>query len=161
MFTKEEVLKYKTLECFDNDDCPKNVKCRNDLCNTRFFCQNDDCLVPSEKMTYEYNLDINTCKSSNGTEIILESCPEEARNQEKCFTRYCETNDNCYSLKCINSTCIANETLSPMYIYFIQIKCTVENLLKKVVHQMKNVLQAFVMNIISVLKLLNLGSFIL
>jgi len=112
VYTKEEVLKYKPSKCKNDKECPTNVKCMNGHCNTLFFCQNDECKEQREGMSYEYNLDINTYKSSNTTDLILESCPEEARNQEKCFTRYCETDDNCYSNKCINNTCIANKDIT-------------------------------------------------
>jgi len=112
IYKKEEVLKYKPPNCNDDKECPNNVKCMKGYCNTIFFCQNDDCKEQREGMSYEYHLDVNTYKSSNTTDLILESCPEEARNIGKCFTRYCEKDENCYSNKCINNTCIANKDIT-------------------------------------------------
>jgi len=109
---KEKVLKVIPPQCKEDKDCSGNVYCSNGYCNIRYFCQNDDCIEQKEGISFEYNLNVNTYKNSNTTDLILESCPEEARNKEKCFTRYCIENDNCYSKKCLNNTCIANKDIT-------------------------------------------------
>ncbi|ORX51027.1 hypothetical protein BCR36DRAFT_583102 [Piromyces finnis] len=69
-------------------------------------------------MTFEYYIKKDEYQYSNTTELILESCPEEERNNEKCFTRYCIENNDCYSYKCVNNTCIINEDFTTYHCFF-------------------------------------------
>jgi len=116
---KEDVLKKEIQYCKGNNDCPEGVECSFGFCNVHYFCHNDDCIEKKEGMSFDNTVTVDDYKYNNTTDLILESCTEEARNIEKCFTRYCTENSNCYSNKCVNNTCIVNDSFTTYQCSFI------------------------------------------
>jgi len=116
--SKEKVLSLKAPKCTENKDCPESVDCFDGFCNILYYCHNEECTEIKEGMSFRSDGNLENYKFYNTTDLILESCPEDARNIEKCFTRYCLNDSNCYSNKCFNNTCIINNQ-------FITTSCSV------------------------------------
>jgi len=106
--SKEKILSLKATKCTENKDCPESVEFYNGICHARYYCHNEECIEIKEGMSFRSDANLENYKFYNTTDLILESCPEDARNIEKCFTRYCLNDSNCYSNKCFNNTCIIN-----------------------------------------------------
>lgn len=114
--TKDDVLKLKPEKCIEDKECAhtKSKLCFDGFCRRVFYCHNNECIEEENKgMSHEYYITKDNYQDySNTTDLILESCPEKARNIEKCFTRSCSKDNDCYSNKCLNNTCIENTSFT-------------------------------------------------
>jgi len=111
IISKEEVLKIKAVKCKEDKECDKSI-CWRGFCDNTFYCHDNECIRQTEDMTFDSGITVDNYKNSHTTTLILESCPEEVRKIEKCYTRFCEKDSNCFSNKCFNNTCIANKDIT-------------------------------------------------
>ncbi|ORY54779.1 hypothetical protein LY90DRAFT_669846 [Neocallimastix californiae] len=109
--SKEEILKSIPQTCTEDKECSPGNVCYKNFCHRIFYCQNNECIEKENGMSFNETITQDNYLDAKTTDLILESCPEEARKIEKCFTRFCSNNSNCYSNICQEGTCIANSTI--------------------------------------------------
>ncbi|ORX76470.1 hypothetical protein BCR32DRAFT_284142 [Anaeromyces robustus] len=106
--TKENILQLTPQKCTEDEECSSGIPCYKNICRRIFYCHDNDCIEKTKEMSFNETITKDNYLDSKTTDLILESCPEELRNMEKCFTRFCNDNINCFSNICSNNTCIAN-----------------------------------------------------
>ncbi|KAG4093779.1 hypothetical protein H8356DRAFT_999733 [Neocallimastix lanati (nom. inval.)] len=135
-FNLEGAIKLKIDSCKTDADCKKDYQTRcliseednKGYCISTLYCHEDNCVFESteekndtkkedpvivnyEPVSYGY-FHFNNGQTPT---IILESCSKEEAALEKCYTRECSKNEQCFSGVCQNKVCISNKK-SPLYI---------------------------------------------
>jgi len=139
-YTLDVVKKLKADTCHSDKDCTKKyqTKChiesghKKGYCISTLYCHgnNDHCVyeVEQEKNIEENNPAIfvnyknvhavkntTTNHDTQKPTLILESCNDEEAFMEKCTTRECEEDTQCFSGICRDKICITNEK-KPLYL---------------------------------------------
>ncbi|OUM60970.1 hypothetical protein PIROE2DRAFT_13128 [Piromyces sp. E2] len=113
----DDVLQLTVQSCKDDSDC-KNYggTCDNGKCFYRIYCIDNNCVSNHGNASY-YSLghDITMVEDIKVNGLILESCTNDSFKNKNCVTRLCNSNSDCFSNKCINSTCVHDDHSSLIF----------------------------------------------